>query len=1532
MNLDVNGHEVPFLYDPGASYTLIDLDVFNSLPEESRPALTEDAASIEAAGQVCLDVRGVATVILTTGTQRFTINMPVVKDLGNPAVLGTNVLATVQSHRCSLERGDSFVELNGERLRLYSDRDEACFTTCTLAAPATAHVSVIQPGGETRIEVPVPRGEGHAYGPRRQVVGRVEALDTTLTKHGLRVAREVVRLDGRQRPTVSVNVINSTDSVQVLPAGEPIATLEPMSNVSDTLSPEEAAALPSEKTLQREDPVGMMTVGASGSPVNGMPVPVPGDTSHIDDLVEKSRTALENDPRWAARAEAFLRANAGVFSKGKHDLGRCQTTYHTIDIIEGERPVKCPPRRKGAIMEEAEAEMVEDMLKHGIVEPCQSPWAAGVVLVTKKDDSLRFCVDYRPLNKRTVKDSWPLPYIQDCFDRLRGATWFTTLDLSSGYWQVELDPKDRDKTAFVTARGQYRFTVLPFGLTNSPATFCRLMEGVLAGIPATTAMAYIDDIIVTGKSFEEMCVNLQTVFDRLQAEGLKLSPKKCEFFRREVPFLGHIASANGIAPDPKKVDKILLWPRPECLSDVHQFVGYASYYRQYIKNFAEVADGLNELKRGGKNRAFEWTKEADASFKAIKAAFEEQGPLPHPNENAEFILDTDASAAGAGAELLQVIDGKEVKIRNWSHSFNAAARNYCTTRRELLAMVEAMEAFRAYLWGRHFTLRTDHASLSWLCGFKNPPDILCRWFERLAVFDFTVVHRPGEKHANADTMSRLPVILDRECGIARRANRPCKAEDDCPRCSADELKAEFCRFEIDPDVDTDPDAPINFKRGEISVLRRRAEINAIGKEDVAASVFVFNGNPEFQAPSLAAAQREDPLLSRFIAILESDDPRAPTYEEQSPEGAHYKALCRDFDRLRIDQGVLCRTWFSEDDAGARTYAQRIVPSALVSKVLQAYHDPPSAGHVGRDRLIDRIRLHFTWPGLRHDVAMFVRTCHYCQQRKSVHRPAHATMQQYRVGAPFERVAMDLQGPMVPSRKLEGRPSYTYLLVVGCYFSKWMEAIPIANKKATTVARAIFSEIFARLGCPFELHTDKGTEFENKVMRELCRLTGIKKTRTIARHPQSDGMIERMNGTIQAMLAAYVHKHQQDWPDFIPHVMSAYRSTVHAATGFTPNFLMFGREIHQPQDINLGVQTAEPCTTDDYVAHVRTAIRDAHDIAREHLAAAMEKTARYYNRDAGQQTYKCGDEVWLYHPIVEEGTGKKKFVIPWEGPYMVTKVLSRLVYRIERPRHRNVLAHYDQLKPYKGTLGPVWFAARRRQLFRDGLIEEDPDTPEAIAAATARHPIGWESTYHSMLPTEEELNAPLSDDEDEAIDAWRERGDKARREALALHAPPPKRKRGRPRKQPLITPVVPIPGPPAPESDIEEEGREAEAIAPAIVARPELAHVRKKQARKRHRDVHPVRRSGRLRARRDSPPDYTQGEMESGDETETSDEAREEATKTDVDEIDAEEEPDGTARAPSEEGGGVADFTTVVPRRRGRGRPRGSGRGRGRARL
>ena len=488
----------------------------------------------------------------------------------------------------------------------------------------------------------------------------------------------------------------------------------------------------------------------------------------------------------AAQAEELLgvlASYADVFAKNDMDVGEFNMIEHSIQTT---RPgaIKQGMRRTPLGFEEAEKITLQSMKDAGVIEPSNSQWASPPVLVRKKDGSWRYCIDFRALNTVTVKDAYPLPLIDDCLDSLSGKSVFCTLDMNSGYWQIPVAAEDKDKTAFMTRYGLYQFLRLPFGLSNAPATFQRCMNTVLAGLIWETVIVYLDDINIVGKDFEETLSNLVVVLERFRKYKLKLKPRKCKLFNQEVKFLGRIAGSDGVRMTPEHIAAMQEWPTPKCRKEVEQFLGFVNYHRNYLQALAGKTALLYELT--GPKAKWDWTKAHTMVFEELKQAMMQAPVLALPNARDTFVLDNDASDLAIGAELSQVQEGQERTISYASKVLHQAQRKYCTTRKELLAVVAFTRHYRHYLLGRPFIVRTDHASLVWLMRFKNPSGQLARWLEELSQYDFSIEHRSGNRHSNADGLSRIPQEGQCDCYVAGQElhTLPCGGCAFCQRVHA----------------------------------------------------------------------------------------------------------------------------------------------------------------------------------------------------------------------------------------------------------------------------------------------------------------------------------------------------------------------------------------------------------------------------------------------------------------------------------------------------------------------------------------------------------------------------------------------------------------------------------------------------------------------------------------------------------------------------------------------------------------------------
>lgn len=379
-------------------------------------------------------------------------------------------------------------------------------------------------------------------------------------------------------------------------------------------------------------------------------------------------------PEEKTQLRTLLETYADVFALDPSELGTSSIIRHSIKTGE-HSPIRQPLRRMPFTLRPQVDKLVQEMLAQGVIQPSSSPWASPVVLVRKKDSTMRFCVDYRCLNRVTKLDKYPLSRIDDTLDVLAGAKYFTTLDLASGYWQVAMEPSSVEKTVFTTYSGLYEFHRMPFGLVNAPATFQRLMEHVLAGLARSKCLVYLDDVLVIGSTWEEHNKNLREVFERIRQAGLRLKPKKCKFAQESVVYLGHVITKEGIATDPEKITAVRYYPVPTDVRSLRSFLGLASNYRRFVPGFSKVAGPLHALTK--KDALYIWGPECQLSFEELKHLLTTAPVLVFPEFTRSFILETDASIAGLGAVLAQEqSDSTKRPIAYASRSLLKHEKNY----------------------------------------------------------------------------------------------------------------------------------------------------------------------------------------------------------------------------------------------------------------------------------------------------------------------------------------------------------------------------------------------------------------------------------------------------------------------------------------------------------------------------------------------------------------------------------------------------------------------------------------------------------------------------------------------------------------------------------------------------------------------------------------------------------------------------------------------------------------------------------------
>ncbi|XP_040262454.1 uncharacterized protein LOC120978250, partial [Bufo bufo] len=423
------------------------------------------------------------------------------------------------------------------------------------------------------------------------------------------------------------------------------------------------------------------------------------------------------------QAVRLLETKQATFSQ---EPGYTLLAIHKVET-PGQAPLRQPPYRIPEAVREGMRKEIDEMLRLGVIEPSESPWASPVVLVPKKDGTTRFCVDYRRLNDKTVTDAYPMPRMDELLDRISAGKYLTTIDLCKGYWQIPLAEDAIPKSAFITPFGLYQFRVMPFGMKNAPATFQRMVDQLLRGLQSF-ACAYLDDIAIHSDTWEAHLEHVGVVLDRIRGAGLTLKPDKCHLGMAEVQYLGHRVGCGKQRPEPAKIEAVANWPTPHTKTQVMAFLGTAGYYRRFVPDYSALAKPLTDLTKKKLPRQVLWSPECEVAFQALKTALVNAPVLVTPDPNKRFIVHTDASMFGLGAVLSQIgEDGGEHPVAYLSRKLLPREVSYATIEKECLALVWALKKLTPYLYGRAFTLITDHNPLVWLNRVSGDNARLLRW-------------------------------------------------------------------------------------------------------------------------------------------------------------------------------------------------------------------------------------------------------------------------------------------------------------------------------------------------------------------------------------------------------------------------------------------------------------------------------------------------------------------------------------------------------------------------------------------------------------------------------------------------------------------------------------------------------------------------------------------------------------------------------------------------------------------------------------
>jgi len=869
----------------------------------------------------------------------------------------------------------------------------------------------------------------------------------------------------------------------------------------------------------------------------------------------------------------------------------------------------------------------------------------------------------------------------------------STVDLSNSYYQVPIAEEDRDKTAFITRQGQFRLTRLGQGCTNSPAVFCRLMAMVLRGLRC--CLAYIDDTICFSPSFSAHLDDLETVFDRFRRANLKLKASKCKLFQSRCKFVGHIVSAEGIEVDPTKVACVVNWPFPRTITELRGFLGLCSYYRSFCPGFARIADPLTECLRKGV--PLRHTPERQVAFDKLKGMLTTAPVLAMPRDDLEcgYVLDCDASGTAAAAVLQQWQDGKLRVIEYASRTFNSAERAYCATRREMTALIFGLRQYRPYLLGRHFEIRVDNAALTHYRQMKDATGQCARYLDFLSLFDFNIIFRRGVRHGNADSVSRIRPCEINNNGPCRQCNKRVTGQH---RVNVVQTRAQRRRARRQDDGGSENGVteagpleavPSNeaAQAGEAvstaaplaapqlagggrtpgHTRRRKRRRSAISLQATAPAAWQA-GVGNWSAKAVREMQLRDSDIGQAITWREQNT--RPLWSDVQAASPMLRSLWQQFDSLILYDGVLYRLFY--DTRGMVSEYQLILPKEMKVPFLEIIH-ANSASHLKYAKCIPHVMRKAWWWNWKRDLKLFINCCPKCEAFHRGSPPRQANLKPMTVGGPGERWAIDLCGPYPPSN------GYKYLFTAICPFSKFGICVPIRDKQASTVAKAIVNHIFLKWGLCFEILVDRGPEFEAELLDELLKLLGITHLRTSGYRPQSNGVCEVWHRTINSMLAKVIDEGQRDWSEWVPFINFCYNATEHSGTGFPPFFIFTGRMPLWTIDLVLPEVGAEQKSLPQYTAQVAERLDKVSALVREQLQRAAANASRWYNRKVKLRSFRPGDPVRIYYPRKVIGrTPKWQSYFKTEGE-VIDKINDATYVVRGKGWKENKIVHVDKLK-------------------------------------------------------------------------------------------------------------------------------------------------------------------------------------------------------------------------------------------------------------
>jgi len=958
-----------------------------------------------------------------------------------------------------------------------------------------------------------------------------------------------------------------------------------------------------------------------------------------------------------SKAEALLKNYCDIFSKSKSDIG--STDLKLKLNLKDETPVYVAYRKIPKPLYQEVKNHLNDLLTNGWIKQSYSSFASPMVCVRKKDNSLRLCIDYREVNQKIIPDRMPLPRMTDIIENLGGQSWFSTLDLSKAYHQGYMHEDSQHITAFSTPWALLEWSRIPIGLNNAPPSFQRYINKCLDDLLDKICSAYLDDILAYGKTFDQHLENLEKLFTRLRKHGFKLNPDKCDLFRRKVKYLGKIISSDGYQDDPAKTEALnSLLVTPTTIGDLRKILGFIGYYRSSIKDFSRKVKPLYDLlsqpkpidksrsnaskktlgQKSSKEKITHWLPEHKGIILDIIEYLKSPEVMGYPDFEKPFVIHCDASETGLGAVLYQEHNDQLKVVSYASRTLTPAEKNYYlhSGKLEFLALKWSItEKFREYLYyGPYFTVFTDNNPLSYVLSSAKLNATGMRWIAELADFNFVIKYRSGKENIDADYLSRAPIT------------------EYIKSCNSVIDQSSIHTLFLEKQSSNLPHVNIN--------------VNAVEYLDTPSNFH------NIEDAKLSLRQQTDSIISPIYNSVSSES-KIKSHDFK-PLSRKSKMLCRFYDKLFINEkGVLIKKGI---------FNQVVLPQVYKDLVFEELHC--NLGHLGADKVLDLSKKRFYWPGMAADIFNFVRKKCKCIISKKPNLSVKAPLVNITSTEPFELISIDY----LHLDKSKG--GYEYLLVVIDHFTRFVQAYPTKNKSAKSAADKIFNDFILNFGYPKRIHHDLGAEFNNTLFKSLRHLSGIKQSHTTPYHPMGNGQCERFNRTIINMLKTLPSNFKLNWHLHVKKLTHAYNSTANKSTGFSPFYLIFGREARLPIDqiFNLEANTLKPnqLSHAQFVNNWKDTMKQAFEIVQKHTDNMKSKSKIHYDKNIYGNELKPGDKV-LIKNFEKGGTGKLRNY--WDDKiYIVRQKRDNLpVFEVELEKggnnkiktlHRNLLYKCNDL--------------------------------------------------------------------------------------------------------------------------------------------------------------------------------------------------------------------------------------------------------------